>query len=64
MSTGTAERIRQRRVGGKLNQKQAAQRVGISHRQYQRYETGKASPSVEMLDRIARALGTTSAELV
>lgn len=50
-------RIRRARRELELTQADAALRVGINQQTWASYETGKRGVSLEMLEKIARALG-------
>lgn len=64
MSENLAERIARHRQSAKLTQKQAATRVGISERQWQRYEWSETAPSLDMLDKIAALFGVKPGQLL
>lgn len=57
------ERIREIRHSHSLTLVQLAERTGLSQPFLSQVETGRARPSFESVDRIARALGTTQIEL-
>jgi phage repressor protein C with HTH and peptisase S24 domain len=61
MSLGAA--IREIRKNRNLNQVDIAERVGTDSGNISRYESNKQKPSVEMLDKIADALGTSVSEI-
>lgn len=46
-----------------LTQKVTAQRIGVSHRAYQHYETGDRTPPLETLIKLAEIFDTTLDEL-
>ncbi len=50
------ERIKSTRLAKGLTQKEVAIRCGIADSAIRKYETGKITPKVEMLERIASAL--------
>ena len=58
------QRLAKRRRALGLSRYALAQRLGVSRDYLGRVEQGKSSPTVEMLQRIAKALGTTAARLV
>ncbi|HEX2921870.1 MAG TPA: helix-turn-helix transcriptional regulator [Bacteroidales bacterium] len=57
---GISERIKELRTGKKLTQSDLAAEVGLTYVQIGRYETGKSSPSADMLQKLAAALDTTT----
>lgn len=57
-----AERLAQLREHSGLTQEQAAQKVGITHRQWQRWESGESVPYPRNLEVIASRFGITVAE--
>jgi len=59
---GTAVHNRRRDAG--LTQEQFAESLGMQSSAISRLERGVVSPSLEMVDRVARALGTTPATLL
>lgn len=52
-------RIKQRREQLDISQEQLAQQIGTSQKQISKYETGKNSPTADVLDALADALNTT-----
>jgi transcriptional regulator with XRE-family HTH domain len=50
------QRIRSRREQLGLTQKQAADQAEISDRHWQRFESGERTPTIPMLETIARVL--------
>lgn len=56
------ERLVELREQHALTQEQAAQRVGVTHRQWQRWEAGESMPYPRNLDQIAQRFGITVAE--
>lgn len=46
-----------------LTQKEVAKKAGIHFNHYNRIENGKASPSVEVTEKIAKALKIKSSEV-
>jgi transcriptional regulator with XRE-family HTH domain len=56
--------VRARRKAAGLTQSDVAQALGTSYQQIQKYEAGKNRISVSAMTRIAKALGTTAAEIV
>lgn len=56
------ERLAQLREQHSLTQEQAAQRVGVTHRQWQRWEAGESVPYPRNLDLIASKFGITVGE--
>lgn len=57
---GVGERIKELRTQKKLTQQALATLVGMTYIQIGRYETQKSNPSSEVLQRISKALDTTS----
>lgn len=58
-----AERIKQIRTTKKLSQKEVITAIDMGAAQYSRIENGKTDPSISTLEKIAKALGVTLAEL-
>lgn len=56
------ERLLDLRERHGLSQEHAAQRVGITHRQWQRWETGASMPYPRNLDAVASAFGISVAD--
>lgn len=54
------QRIRKRRLGLEINQKELADRVGISPSAINQYEKGDKIPSTETLVKLAQELGITT----
>ena len=54
------ERIKQLRKNAEFTQQQLADKIGITYIQVGRYETGKSNPSADVLQKIAKALHTTT----
>ena len=54
----TGQMIRNARLKAGLTQKELGERMGVSVYAINKLETRKASPTVNTLERIARALGT------
>ena len=57
------ENIKRIRTAKNLSQKEVVTAAKLDTAQYSRIETGKTDPSVSTLDRIAKALGVSLAEL-
>jgi transcriptional regulator with XRE-family HTH domain len=57
-------RIRARRDELRLSQKALARRLGVSHQQLQKYESGTDRISASMLVKLARELDCRASELV
>lgn len=57
-----SERLLELREQNGLSQEQAAQKVGITHRQWQRWEQGESMPYPRNLDLIASRFGLSIAE--
>lgn len=53
----TAEKIKKYRIGAGLTQTQAAAKCGMSYQAWQKYELGLRSPGMDMLAKIASAVG-------
>lgn len=64
MATGIGDRIRyhRRRLG--WTQKELAAKVGVSPGTIGMYETNQREPDLQMLRKLAAALGTTVADLI
>lgn len=56
------ERLEELRERHGLSQEDAARKVGITHRQWQRWESGDSTPYPSSLSKIASAFGITVAE--
>jgi transcriptional regulator with XRE-family HTH domain len=57
-----SERLRELRELQGLSQEDAARKVGITHRQWQRWESGQSMPYPRSLDAVASAFGISIAE--
>lgn len=57
------ENIKRIRIAKNLSQKEVTMSAGLDTAQYSRIENGKTDPSVNTLERIAKALGVSLAEL-
>jgi len=55
--------IKDARKKAKLTQKEVAQKIGVTSRAYQHYETGRREPRVVHAIRLAKTLGTSVEEL-
>lgn len=53
------ERLKKSRIERGLSQEELAEKVGAGQNQISRYETGKSTPSVELLERIASVLNVS-----
>ena len=58
------ERIRELRKGAGMTQKQLAEKCGTYDSAIRKYEAGKNIPRVDMIKRLADALGVTPAEML
>lgn len=58
------ERLRAARESRKLTQEQAAEKAGVSVRQWLRYERGETDPKLENVYRFAELLGVDPKVLV
>ncbi|MFE5912100.1 helix-turn-helix domain-containing protein [Streptomyces wedmorensis] len=58
------DRLRSTREGAGLTQQQLAERAGLDKQAVSIIENAHSSPKLDTLWRIARAMGTTVAELV
>ena len=58
-----SQRIKHIRTAKNLSQKEVTLAIGMGAAQYSRIENGKTDPSISTLDKIAKALGVTLAEL-
>jgi transcriptional regulator with XRE-family HTH domain len=56
------ERLSELRERAGLSQEDAARKVGVTHRQWQRWESGESMPYPRNLDRVASAFGIAVAE--
>lgn len=52
------------RKGKRLSQKGLAARIGLSKNQVHRYETGASQPTLEVIKKLAVALGVSADELL
>ena len=57
---GISDRIKELRAGIKLTQSDLATKVELTYVQIGGYETGKSSPSADVLQKLAAALYTTT----
>lgn len=53
------EKLKTLRTEQNLSVRQLAEKTGVNISNISRIETGKISPTVDVLDRLAKALGTT-----
>jgi transcriptional regulator with XRE-family HTH domain len=60
LSLLSGERIKELRAQQKLTQSDLAKKVGMTYIQIGRYETKKANPSSDVLQKLAQALNTTT----
>lgn len=56
----TGKRIKELRVECEMSQKVLAEKIGVAQNTVTQYENGTAKPSIEVLFKLAVALGTTS----
>lgn len=61
---GPANRLREWRVAARLSQEELAEKVGSTGVSIGRYETGKRSLTIEMLEQFAAALDCKPADLL
>lgn len=59
-----AKNIKEARLSAKMTQKELADKCGIADSAIRKYESGKVSPKLPMLEKIANALGTSPAHLM
>ena len=59
----TAKRLRAVRIDRNLTQAQVADRAKMSANYYAKIERGEVRPSIDMYERIAKALKVTAAEI-
>ncbi len=59
----TAKRLRAIRIDRDLTQAQVADKAKMSANYYAKIERGEVRPSIDMYERIAKALKTTAADL-
>jgi len=59
-----AARLREARVARGLTQAELAERAEVTVSYIWRLETGGAAPGIDLVDRLARAMGTTPAALL
>lgn len=57
------ENIKRIREAKKLSQKEVITAIGMGAAQYSRIENGKTDPSISTVEKIAKALGVTMAQL-
>ena len=60
----TGSKIKEIRLQKQLTQKQLGDKCGMYESQIRKYETGKANPKIETLQKIADALGVPVTELL
>ena len=58
------EKIRKARTDAKMTQKELAEKCGMADSAIRKYESGKITPKLDTLARIARAMGLYAADLV
>lgn len=58
------ERLKELRKSKHLTQAQLGEMVGVIDRTIQRYESGKIQPTMEVINKLARALDTTTSYLL
>jgi len=58
-----SEQIKRIRIAKGLSQKEVVMNAGLDKAQYSRIENGKTDPSFSTIERIAKALGVSLAEL-
>lgn len=58
------QRLRETRVGAGLSQSDLEERSGIPKARLSRYENGHVAPSIQTLERLARALNVSEASLL
>jgi len=58
------QRLRATRLGAGMSQSDLEERSGIPKARLSRYENGHVAPSIQTLERLARALGVTQASLL
>ena len=52
------------RINVKMNQREAAKRIGISAETLSNYERGKSFPDIQTLQRIEQVYGVTYSDLI
>jgi transcriptional regulator with XRE-family HTH domain len=57
-------RVKQMRRAAQMSRYALAQRAGVSYNHIKKVEEGISSPTVEMLEKLAKALGVTVVDLV
>ena len=60
---GFAERLKAFRVQAGLTQKQLGEKIGITESNYRNYELGKRKPKIEVVQKLASALGASVSDL-
>jgi len=63
-TTELGQKLRDARAWAKMTQAQAAESAGIHQSHWSEYELGTVEPSITVLRRIARAVGTEARELL
>jgi len=58
------QKLKQLRLERGLSQQQIADKLGISNQAYSRWETGKFSPNLQSLEKIAKTLNVPIEELL
>ena len=64
MEIKTGERIKIIRKSKKISQKKLAETIGCATVSIQKYESNERTPSLEVLNKIAAALGVTVSEIL
>lgn len=59
-----ASRLRELRLSRGMTQAELARQARVTASYIWRLETGRAAPGIDLVDRLAKALGTTVADLV
>lgn len=59
-----AAKVKERRLLLGLTQSQIAERLGVSQSRYQRIEAGRYPPGLDVISRVAEALGCRASELL
>ena len=64
MSYVTGKTIKELREKQKITQKELADKINVSDKTVSKWETGKGFPDIAIIEDLARALGTSIAELL
>lgn len=58
------EKLKAARLAADLTQQQASERAGFGQPTWADYESGRRNPGIEMLQKLAAAVGATVSDLI